>query len=84
MNLLLGCVRGATVRNNRFVRTHQGEPGRTGGAYGIDQGSVVEVRRCAEVVFQDNVFEEVGPFAKKRIRVDTDCVNVRGLESEER
>ena len=84
LNLLLGCVRGATVRNNRFIRTHQSEPGCTGGAYGIDQGAEVEVRRCQDVVFEDNVFEEVGPFATKRVRVDTDCVNVRGLEREER
>lgn len=83
LNVLLTSVRGAVVRNNRFIRTHQGEPGRTSGAYGIDQGTVIDVRRCADVSFDGNVFEAVGPWAKTRIRIDAASANVRGLELRE-
>lgn len=79
LNLLLGSVRGATVRHNRFVRAHQSEPGCTGGAYGIEQFAVIEVRRCAKVNFEDNVFEEVGPLTKTRFQVDADSVDVQGV-----
>ena len=76
LNLLLGSVRGATVRNNRFIRPHHSEPGRTGGAYGIDQFAVIEVRRCTDVNFEGNVFDEVGPRTKTRFHVDADSANV--------
>jgi len=79
LNVLLGSVRGATIRNNRFVRTHRSDPGCTGGAYGIEQFAVIEVRRCAHVKFEGNVFEEVGPLAKTRFQVDADSTNVLGV-----
>jgi hypothetical protein len=78
VNLLLGSVQDATVRDNRFVRTHRSDSGCTGGAYGIDQSAVVEVRRCANVTLEGNHFEEPSPLTKTRVRVDADSTNVIG------
>lgn len=80
LNLLLGSVRGAIVRNNHFIRTHQSEPGNTGGAYGIEQHAVIEVRRSSDVTFEGNVFDSPGPLAKTTFHVDTDSTNVRGVD----
>jgi hypothetical protein len=72
LNLLLTSARGATLRNNRFAHTHQSEPPATGGAYNIDQHTILDIRRCADVTLDANTFDDVGPFAKSRIRIDPD------------
>ncbi len=80
LNLLLGSVRGVRVRNNCFIRTHQSEPGSTGGAYGIEQRAIVAVRHCADVSFEDNVFEDIGRFANESFQIDAESADVRGVE----
>jgi hypothetical protein len=81
LNLLLSSVRGARVRNNCFIRTHQSEPGITAGAYGIEQRAIVAVRHCTVVSFEDNVFEDIGRFAKESFQIDAESADVRGVET---
>lgn len=81
LNLLLSSVRGARVRNNCFIRTHQSEPGITAGAYGIEQRAIVAVRHCTDVSFEDNVFEDIGRFAKESFQIDAESADVRGVET---
>ena len=80
LNLLLASVRGAKVRNNCFIHTHQSKPGSTGGAYGIEQRAVVSVRHCADATFENNLFEDIGPFAKGIFQIDAESEAIRGLD----
>ena len=80
-NLVVTSTRNVLVKGNQFLNTHQTPPGRTGEQYHIDPTSVIWMSDCENVRFEDNLVQDIGPFAKQALTLADSVKNVAGAEA---
>jgi hypothetical protein len=68
--LVASSANGLTIRRNRFLSPQHDQPPETGSSYSIPKNAVVWVAKCSNVRYEDNVIEDVGPFAGEAVQIE--------------
>ncbi|MCM3749045.1 Ig-like domain-containing protein [Paenibacillus pasadenensis] len=81
LNLNLTGVGNATVKNNKFLKTHLTEPNNNGADKGIDPTSVILVKNAENITFSGNTIDRMGIYSTLPVNVQEPASGIVGADT---